>query len=68
MIYTRREVGTFGKGNLWVQLCPRMKIFLLVPHSGLSTLISAPQSNQLGDNKYNRILGIGRGRLIWDEK
>ena len=44
----------FWQGNLWVQLYPRMKTFLLVPcranvpHPGAATLISAPRSNQLG--------------------
>ena len=50
----------FRRGNLWVQLYPRMKIFQLMPRwasnhrrttSWASTLLSAPQSIQLNHQR-----------------
>ena len=55
----------FRRGNLWVQLYPRMKTFLLVPRrasihrrttSCSSTLVSTQQSKQLGN----------QGRCLFD--
>ena len=57
----------FRRGNLWVQLYPRMKTFLLVPrratnidvpHPGTSTLISAPRSNQLDTDGTRKLCYI----------
>ena len=51
MTYSRRQVGTFGEETLVPQdenLPTYTPSGTDVPHSGASTLISAPRSNQIG--------------------
>ena len=64
----------FRRGNLWVQLYPRMKTFLLMPRQGLEPPTyhilgrqncSVPWSKQLGHQdikflKYNNFIVTGK--------
>ena len=68
MTYARREVGTLGEEKLGYSctlglkpsyLCPVGPRTTDVPHPGASTLISAPQSKQLGHQGRYRATKAG---------